>query len=477
MDEASLERGESIRLDELKSFFRWEPAILRLLEWVRLRHRELKAVIEDLGGSIAIARNVRQALEEPQPITKTAPSIPQESPRKWRNSSGRDRRRSGRKFDPQAELDLRAIDVLKAKERDSGVHLGFAAVQHVAGGEVQDEQPERDDQAQDEQQTMVGSDTASQQEREEIFKAVKKMQKEQPMGKDQESELQVAIESDGQRPEEEHSEEQQLQQQPTEEQVEESQAPGPPQSSAALLKALKAVPKPQKENRPVSIFDRQTSAQRIEFGDGFDNTQPIPDPSNIAKGKQPAAPSPRKRSRPADSDDSGSDAFETQDRGLLAPERRRNAPVAKRQRTTEPIPSSSAPPSHQPPPRPTPRPRPSSEQEESVSEVEAPEMMEEFPLSSTWRDQRRLAKENRVLDSTRSSTERKAREAWSNEEEEALIEYMRLYPSRYSKILQYDEQGPRVLQNRNQVNLKDKARNLALNMIRYFFPSPTLGEL
>jgi hypothetical protein len=94
---------------------------------------------------------------------------------------------------------------------------------------------------------------------------------------------------------------------------------------------------------------------------------------------------------------------------------------------------------------------------------------EEFPPSSTWRDQRKLAQENRSLDLTQarsSRTERKAREAWSNEEEEALIEYMSIYPSKYSRILQYDEQGPGVLRNRNQVNLKDKARNLAINMIR-----------
>jgi len=253
---------------------------------------------------------------------------------------------------------------------------------------------------------------------------------------------------------------------PVEEQVEAPQASGPPQSSAALLKALKAVPKPQKENRPVSIFDRQPTAQRIEFGDGFDSTQPTPGPSNTAKGKQPALPSPRKRKRVIDISDSESDEFETADRGFRAPERRRNAPVSKKQRVAEPIPSSSAAPtSYQPPPR------PESEQEESISETSAPSMSEE-PPSSTWPDQRRLAKENRALEvTTQERAERKGRQKWTDDEEDALIQYMNMYRGKYSKILQHDQDdhGPKRLINRNQVNLKDKARTMALHMIRYVF--------
>jgi hypothetical protein len=458
----------------LKPAFPWEPTILRLLDWVRLRHRELKTAIDNLGGPIAITRNVKQALEEPQPVVER---VPQESLRKKRTSSGRDRRRSSRKFDPNAEVDLRALDVLKAKERDSGVYLGPAARIRQTAEEVQEEQSETEDQQQYEPGSVVGNDTASQQNHKETSQAVEEVQDKQPEINDQEdnSEWQTLIGSEEEHSEK-HLEEQQLDQQPAEEmeEVEEPQASGPPQSSAALLKALKDIPKPQKENRPASIFDRQTTAQRVEFGDGFDDTQPTPGPSNTTKGKQPAGPSPRKRRRPVDSDsdsDSDSDAFEAEDRGHHAPERRRKAPTAKKQRTTEPLPSF-APLSHQAPPHPAQsRPRPSSEQDESVSEVSAPSMTEEeeFPPSSTWRDQRKLAQENRSLDLTQarsSRTERKAREAWSNEEEEALIEYMSIYPSKYSRILQYDEQGPGVLRNRNQVNLKDKARNLAINMIR-----------
>ncbi|KAI4945538.1 hypothetical protein J4E91_007880 [Alternaria rosae] len=481
------EHDEPVDLQQLKSNFPWVATVLHLLDWVRLRHKEIKTAIDNLGGPNTIMRNVKEALEEPQPVTQTAPSVPRESLRRKRTSFGRERRRSSRKFDPNAKVDLRAIDVLKEKERDSGVNLGLAASQpdreetlvQPPVAEVENTQPEIDDQPQDEQQTMVGSDTASQQERGDISQTIEKAQNEQSRTEDRQDGMQVEVESDVQQPEEEQSEEQQSRQrpvqgtrmeepeehveEPVEEQVEAPQVSGPPQSSAALLKALKALPKPQKENRPVSIFDRQPTAQRIEFGDGFDSTQPTPGPSNTAKGKQPALPSPRKRKRVIDISDSDSDTFETADRGFRAPERRRNAPVAKKQRTAEPIPSSSAAPtSHQPPAR------AESEQEESISETSAPSMSEE-PPSSTWPDQRRLAKENRALEVTQQErVERKGRQKWSDDEEDALIQYMNTYRGKYAKILQYDhdDHGPQRLINRNQVNLKDKARTMALHMIR-----------
>ena len=68
MDDDSLQRGEQVRLEELRASFPWEPTILRLLAWVRLRHRELQAMIEKLGGSAAIARNVKQVYENPRPV-------------------------------------------------------------------------------------------------------------------------------------------------------------------------------------------------------------------------------------------------------------------------------------------------------------------------------------------------------------------------------------------------------------------------
>lgn len=92
-------------------------------------------------------------------------------------------------------------------------------------------------------------------------------------------------------------------------------------------------------------------------------------------------------------------------------------------------------------------------------------MTEEIPASS-YQAQRQLALENQVLDTRRYRNERKSRRDWSPEEEDSFCEYMRMYPAKYSTILKYDANNGNVLQGRSQVNLKDKARSMALNMIK-----------
>jgi hypothetical protein len=122
LDDESLPRGDLVNTEKLNASFLWTPTIMRLLSWVRLRHKELSTTIDDLGGAAAILRNVKQELREPQTITKqtVVKSAQLGSPRKKRRSFGRDRRRSSRKFDPNAAVDLHAIDALKARERLSG---------------------------------------------------------------------------------------------------------------------------------------------------------------------------------------------------------------------------------------------------------------------------------------------------------------------------------------------------------------------
>ncbi|CAA9966656.1 hypothetical protein PTMSG1_10015 [Pyrenophora teres f. maculata] len=445
MDDPSLQRGEVVDIERLRADFPWEPTILRLLQWVRLRHSELNAVIGSLGGSIAIARNVKQVVEEPQHVVEQAP-VQQRSPRRNRRSFGGGRRRSSRKFDPTAPLDPTVMDKWEARERDSGVHLEVNVPQeqgknHVqpAIHDIQVEQATMENQQGDFQPILRDDEEFGEQQVEEQLSA------EQPPVEQQIEEIEEQVEE-------------------VQEQIEQPEALGPPQSSMALLKALKAGLKPQKENRPVSIFDRQSNAQRIEFGDGFD-TQSTPRPSSIPKATEPVQTSPRKRRRPFDDSDD-SDAFETEDRGTRAIERRRHAPVTKKVRVNPPSSAAAAaPPSHQPP-RPTPRLPREVEQAESVSETDAPEMTEEVP-SSLYQAQRQLVKENRALEVPQRRNERKVRQEWSNEAEEAFCEYMCLYPAKYSAILKYDAAQERpMLDGRTQVNLKDKARTMAINMIK-----------
>ncbi|KAF1842056.1 uncharacterized protein K460DRAFT_380017 [Cucurbitaria berberidis CBS 394.84] len=430
VDGESRKRGQVVNLEGLSKDFPWELTILRLLGWVRLRHRELYAAIDELGGPTAIVQNVKQAIEEPQPVTRQvrAPSGARDTPRKKRASLGRERRRSSRKFDPNAPVDLRTIDALKARERDSGVHFELGSTQ-----EGQQEQS--------------------------IQEEVEEPLKESATVENQEDDYQPVF-----------GEEDQIEE--VEEQVEEPEASGPPTSSAAMLRAMKATSKPQKENRPGALFERQATARRVEFGNGFDESQPTPGPSNKAKGKQPAQVSPKKRPRQDDDDvDSEDDAFETEERGARVQERRQKAPLAKKVRIDLSS-SGGAPTSHQPPPRHdvnddyAPK---RLEQDESESEAEAPSMAIDAPPK--YSAQRRLALENtrlRAMEESRVALAQKAQRArtrWTEGEEEALIKYMAMYPSRYATILEVDKHA-RLLEGRTQVDLKDKARTMAYNMIR-----------
>lgn len=449
-DDASLDRGDVVDLEGLGENFPWEATILQLLHWVRFRHRELFASIDKLGGPTSIVHSVKHFIEEPLAATEQprAVSNQPESPRRKRRSFARDGGRSSRKFDPNAPLDMRAIDALKARERLSEASTVQQAreesiTQSALEEEVEDELPVPQEQ-EDDYQPVIG---------------------------EEEIELQahdLAIVEEDEEPVQ-HPDaaiEQQAREEESEDEIEPERA-GPPISSAALLKALKEVAKPEKENRTTSIFERQANAQRIEFGDGFD-TQPTPGPSTRDKGKQRAQPSPkRKRPRPVEvEDESEDDAFETEDRTSRVQERRQKAPVAKKVRI-DPT-SSAAPTSHQPPSRQElddhvlRRPG----QDDSVSENEAPEMTDEAP-PSTYQAQKKLAKQNIGIPNLARRTERKPRTDWSAEEEDAFVEYMGIYPAKYAAILRHDaDDGHNVLQERTQVNLKDKARTMAINMIK-----------
>jgi hypothetical protein len=441
LDAGAVERGDAPDIEGLGAHFPWEVTILRLLGWVRCRHRELSTAINELGGATAIVRNVKAQMDEAQAsIGQHRPkSIPPESPRKRRTSFGRNRRRSSRKFDPNAPIDLQAIDALKARERLSGVST-----------------------TQNKQAEVTAQPTAEEEDPAELPIVRVQDQDYQPiLGEEDDESL---IEQDAGEPQ--LGAEPEIA--PIVELGPETNSTEPPESSAALLKALKKVSQPEKENRSTSIFDRQIGAQRVEFGDGFDDP-PTPGPSTREKGKQRAQPPPsRKRPRPAEVEtEDEDDAFETEDRTALVKERRQKAPVAKKVRV-DPT-SSGAPPSHQPPPRQeldedyVPR----AEQNESVSENEAPDMTEEAP-PSTYQHQRRLARQNSALPSLARRTERKPRTEWTEREENTFAEYMAMYPARYAAILRHDDElGHSVLKGRTQVNLKDKARSMAVNMIKY----------
>ncbi|KAH9877218.1 hypothetical protein IAQ61_002581 [Plenodomus lingam] len=484
--------GEAVTF--LEEQFPWEPTILRLIHWVRLRRMELTNAIEELGGPAVIQRYIQQAIEETDSATERA-DVAQAAPllpRKKRKSFGRDKRRTKRKFDPNAPLDVNAIDALKARERTSGSSSGVDIIpqleeditEPMIRNDQDDNEPKAEEQQIEEVEDRVmdpfadGNDNATL-----VGESQLEVPKEQEPVPQQIEEVEdrgldpfadgndnVTLVGESRHEVSKERESQQIEE--AEEEAEEPATAGPPQNPAEWYKALKQVSQPQKENRPVrSIFDRQENARKVEFGNGFDDdSQPTPGPSNTAKGKQPAQSSPMKRKRPViPDDDSEDEVFETHARGSRVEQQRQKAPVAKRVRmdpSSSSSASSTAPPSHQPPPCPAeptsslPPRRPLSLEERSAS------VTRELPPPSSYQAQYRLAQENQRFQARKA--ERKVREAWSPAEEEALMEYMAMFPSRFSQILVFDasDAGYGVLQNRTQVNLKDKVRTMAVNMIK-----------
>ncbi|KAF1999667.1 hypothetical protein P154DRAFT_523204 [Amniculicola lignicola CBS 123094] len=403
MDSHSLDRGDTVDVELLGSRFPWSALVIQLLDWVRKRSKELQSAIEDGGGARAITENLREVLQNPDAL-QAQPRSKRESPRKSRRSFGSDRR-SSRRYNQNELIDDRVLD---------RVRMGAVIVPPV-------------------QQQDELNDIPVLPEQEEFHPAL-----EEP----------VPVEPEA------APEEPEAREEPEPEPEPEAEPPrsGPPQSTADLVKLTKEMRKADKENRG-RIFERQPNAARIEFGTGFDS-QPGPSTDN---GKQPQQSSPKKRPRVED-DDSDEDFFETEARDARVEERRSKAPVRKKKKVRI-DPGSSAPPSHQPRAQVV-------APDESLSEPDAPDMTEEAPPASTYREVRQLAE--RGIRHTSVQRPRKARTAWSAVEEEAMLEYMAMFPRRYAEILKHDdsEEGYSLLQDRTQVNLKDKARNMAINMIK-----------
>lgn len=469
-DPQSLENGDAVDLEGLNSAFQWEAAILNFLHWVRLRQRELGAAIEAAGGSSAILSNVKQAIALPQPAPEEArlTTAPRDSPRKKRASFARQRRRSSRKFDPNAPIDLRAIEALKARERDSGVHFDPKDPQP---GDVFIEVAEEDDVQQVvEKPVQVEAALDNVPVERESSEQLEELQRDtwEPQG----DATLVAGEDEF-------------------ENVEAPSRHSPPKSTQELLAALKSVPTGKENCKAARFVDRQPNAVRVDFGEGFDSSQATPGPSTqvLDKGKQRADPPPsasRKRAREESDQDDDDDGFETTDRTAQAQSRRQKAPVSKRIRVNPPS-SAPAPPSHQPtrvapseeygdevlriPQRRRPSPSTAPEPREASTatpepEPAAPEMTEPLPPPSTYATQHALALQNSAIGGAGKA--RQPRRTWTDAQEDAFIAYMELLGPSYAKIQKYDQglEGYGLLDEFSQVNFKDKARTMAINMIK-----------
>ncbi|CAI6340057.1 unnamed protein product [Periconia digitata] len=444
IDTQALEHGNVINLGRLEKAFPWPSVILRLLDWVRARDTELRAAIGHQRGPEKIVKEVKRIIEES--AGRVSQLGTSETSNK-RNSYGREGRRVSGKYSVDKLLDPGVFTRMKPTlEKASRVQVQVQAHdqngQKLAEARVPTPQVEPQKMVQKEQGTTAA-----------------------------EPEPQLAdttVQEDGWAPPEDDEDFTRVGEGAGEPAAKSTDPPEdpqplrPPQSTADIMSFLKRPKNIQKENRAKpSIFDPQPGAVRVEFGDGFDDAIEPGEPvvaasSSKQKVVRPATQS-KKRALPVESDEDDDD-FETVRRTTHVEQRREKA---RRVQLNADAPSSST--AHQPQGRNI---RENlaikNETDTSVSETDAPEMTEAAPPSSRYAAQRQQSRINRPTGSTR-----KERVEWTPDEEQAFEEYMALYqPNKYAEIKRVDDAGQRRLQTRTQVNLKDKARSMAINMIR-----------
>lgn len=250
-----------------------------------------------------------------------------------------------------------------------------------------------------------------------------------------------------------------------------------PTSSATLLGRIKRREMIEKENSRRRFIDPQPNPVRVQFGDGFDDPQP-----NESR-------SPHKRRREVhDNPESDSDSdsmFVRDDRPSRTEERRQKAPLRKKARFfTEPssstqVPQSSAPVAHTSilVPRSSalvPRssaPLPPSNQtslsrrqgKQPVGAIRPASPSDTEITRSKYPDVHELAMQRKRQ---KAVAEERSREFWTEEETEALMEYMEMFPRRYAHIKKYDAANGDIFAKRTAEDLRYRAKNMFINYVR-----------
>jgi len=201
------------------------------------------------------------------------------------------------------------------------------------------------------------------------------------------------------------------------------------------------------------FVDDQKNAERVEWGESTQPRSPVlPRTSQIRQGKRPA---------PFVEDDDDDDQQVTQDEGFEQDQRvannsrRQRAPTAKRLRIEEPRPPRprAEPSSAAPAP-----PQLDSDEEEQLAAATSGE-----PSAYTYRTVNALAKDYSRLAAPKSQN----RVRWTAAEENALLDYIKEVGCSWARIKRQDETvGRGILGLRDQVALKDKARNMKFDFLR-----------
>ena len=223
---AMIKGKASIDIEGLMEKYPWKATLVYMLNWVRLRHREIDDGIEYFGGAAAIQQNIRCTLQRHDVDEKTKTS-----------SLSSKRRGRSRAYDPTEPVDpnvLRAWDARERADRASDiVHPTMQINENCSARDSASEGSWKQMKAEENGGETAGEDGGI------PFHEHSLMEDTDDLGDQRIEEI--------------------------ENEMAEMEAWGPPTDSLGLVRA-------PKRQRYASLFDRQGNAQRIEFGDGFDNS-------------------------------------------------------------------------------------------------------------------------------------------------------------------------------------------------------------
>ena len=408
--------SEDVDLEQLSSFFPWQDFVVEALVWIRRRNHEISRAITGRGGVDEILRNLEKEIGETQDPESQTP----------------ERALASRSITPRSAL--------KSSAKKSPAQARYVSNEYVLSTEANDNYSTWND-----SYRANWKDLAAYQRR---VSGVQPAPATAPATVD-EGYGPIFVD----------------------EQVEDVPAgPSVPENVDRLTQLQiqdrrnkqileRSQPAATSERNP--FVEEQTNEERVERSDSTQarsqalprTSQPrspvLPRTSQLSQGKRPA--------QVFDEDEDDDDQQVTQDEGFeqdlreASNARRQAAPPTKRLRIEEPAPAPRASASTAAAPR-----------AQLDSDDEALFVSGAPSASYTYRAVNALAKDYARLAAPRTQ----ARVRWTAAEEDALLAYIRAAGCSWARIKRLDAGGDRALDARDQVALKDKARNMKFDFLR-----------
>ena len=204
----------------------------------------------------------------------------------------------------------------------------------------------------------------------------------------------------------------------------------------------------------VRLVDPQPGATRVTF-DTQESTQPGPPNQRSFRHPDQIVDHPGSDYLPEPTQDEG---FQTDTRPGF-----QNAPVVNMRRGGEEI-APTRPRKRARTSRPTPRARITSPIARNTPQEQPATTMDLIPGSQA--EMYAQVNTQSRLRASQIVKPRKAKEPWTNDEINALVDYIARWGFLCGKIKEVDRAGPRRLERRDNVALKDKARNMKMDYLR-----------